>query len=59
MPGTFADDQVGSQSALELADMLSDGGLADAQRLGRGAERSKLERGAEAPDLLQRQKLSF
>ena len=54
-----ADEQVGAERALELADLLRDGGLGDAQRLGRGAERSELERGAEAADLLERQKLSL
>ena len=54
-----ADEQVGAERALELADLLGDGGLGHAQRLGRRAERAELERGAEAPDLLQRHKLSF
>jgi len=44
---------------LELADLLRDRGLRDAQRLGGGRERAELERRAEAADLLQRQKLSF
>ena len=54
-----ADEQVGAERALELADLLGDGGLGDAQRVGGGAERAELERRAEAADLLERQKLSF
>ena len=54
-----ADEEVGAERLLELADLLGDRGLRDAQRLGRGGERAELERGAEAAELLQRQKLSF
>ena len=54
-----ADEEVGAERLLELADLLGDGGLRDAQRLGRGGEGAELERGAEAAELLQRQKLSF
>ena len=32
-----ADEQVGAERPLELADLLGDRGLRDAQRLGRGA----------------------
>ena len=54
-----ADEQVRAERLLELADLLGDRGLGDAQRLGRGGERAELERRAEAADLLQRQKLSL
>ena len=63
-PASVADDaaagaheEVRAEHLLELADLLGDRGLRDAQRLGRGGERAELERGAEAADLLQRQKL--
>ena len=58
-PAAGAHEQVGAERVLELADLLGDGRLRDAQRLGRGRERAELERRAEAADLLQRQKLSF
>ena len=48
-----------AERLLELADLLGHRGLRHPQRLGRGGERAELERGAEAADLLQRQKLSF
>ena len=48
-----ADEQVGAERLLELADLLGDRGLGDAQRLGGGGEGAELERRAEAPDLLQ------
>ena len=54
-----ADEQVGAQRALELADLLGDGGLRHPQGVRRGAERPELQRRAEAADLLERQKLSF
>ena len=54
-----ADEEVGAERLLELADLLGDRGLGDAQRLGGGGEGAELERRAEAADLLQRQKLSF
>ena len=54
-----ADEEVGAERLLELADLLGHRGLRHAQRLGRGGERAELERGAEAAELLQRQKLSF
>ena len=54
-----ADEQVGAERLLELADLLGDRGLGHAQRLGGGGEGAELERRAEAADLLQRQKLSF
>ena len=54
-----ADEQVGAERALELADLLGDGGLRHAQRIRRGAERAELQRRAEAADLLERQKLSL
>ena len=58
-PRPGADEEVGAERLLELADLLGDRGLRDAQRLGGGGERAELERRAEAADLLQRQKLSF
>ena len=54
-----AHEEVGAERLLELADLLRDGGLGDAQLLGRRRERAELERRAEAADLLQRQKLSL
>ena len=54
-----ADEQVGAERLLELADLLRDRGLRHAQRLGGGGERAELERRAEAADLLERQKLSL
>ena len=54
-----ANEEVGAERLLELADLLGHRGLRDAQRLGGGGEGAELERGAEAADLLQRQKLSF
>ena len=54
-----ADEEVGAERLLELADLLRDRGLRDAQRLGGGGEGAELDRRAEAADLLQRQKLSF
>ena len=53
------DEEVGAERLLELADLLGHRGLRHAQRLGRGGERAELERGTEAAELLQRQKLSF
>ena len=52
-----ADEEVGSERLLELADLLGHRGLRDAQRFGGGGEGAELERRAEAADLLQRQKL--
>ena len=54
-----ADEEVGAERLLELADLLGDRGLGDAQSLGGGGEGAELERRAEAADLLQRQKLSL
>ena len=54
-----ADEQLGAERALELADLLGDGGLRHPQRLRGGAERPELERRAEAAHLLKRQKLSL
>ena len=54
-----ADEEVGAERLLELADLLGDRGLGDAQGLGGGGEGAELERRAEAADLLQRQKLSL
>ena len=54
-----ADEEVGVQRLLELADLLGDRGLGDAQRLGGGREGAELDRRADAADLLQRHKLSF
>jgi hypothetical protein len=52
-----ADEEVGAEELLELADLLGHGRLGHAQRdRGRG-EGAQLERRAEAPHLLQRQKL--
>ena len=48
-----ADEEIGAEQLLELADLLGDGGLRDAQRLRGGGEGPELERRAEAPDLLQ------
>jgi hypothetical protein len=53
------DEEVGAERVLELADLLRDRGLADAQRRGGGREGAKLDRRAEAADLQQRHKLSF
>ena len=54
-----ADEEVGAERLLELADLLGDRGLGDAQGLRGGGEGAELERRAEAADLLQRQKLSL
>jgi hypothetical protein len=54
-----AHEEIGVQQLLELADLLGDRRLGDAQRLGGGGERAELERRAEAAELLQRQKLTF
>src|SRR5918994_2160444 len=54
-----ADEQVGAEQQLELADLLGDGRLRDAQRARGGGERAELERCAETADLLERHKLSL
>jgi hypothetical protein len=54
-----ADEEVGAERVLELADLLRDRGLRDAEGVGGGGEGAELDRCAEAADLLQRQKLSF
>ena len=54
-----ADEEVGAERLLELADLLGDRGLGHAERVGGGREGAELERRAEAADLLHRQKLSF
>ena len=54
-----ADEEVGAERLLELADLLGDRGLRDAQGLGGRGEGAELDRCAEAADLLQRQKLSL
>ena len=54
-----ADEEVGAERLLELADLFRDRGLRDAQGRGGGGEGAELDRRAEAADLLQRQKLSF
>ena len=48
-----ADEQVGAERALELADLLRHRGLRDPQGLRRGAERAELQRRAEAAHLLE------
>ncbi len=54
-----ADEEVGAERVLELADLLGDRRLRHPQRPRGGRERAELERRAEAADLLERQKLSF
>jgi hypothetical protein len=56
-PAARAHEQGRGERLLELADLLRDCGLRHAQLLGGGRERAQLDRGAEAADLLQRQKL--
>jgi hypothetical protein len=48
-----ADEQVGAERVLELADLLRNRRLRDAQGLGGGGEGAELERRAEAAELLQ------
>ncbi len=47
------DEEVGSERALELADLLGHRGLCDPQGRCCGGERPQLDRGAEAADLLE------
>jgi hypothetical protein len=47
-----ADEQVGTERVFELADLLGDGRLRDAQGRGRRREGARLDRRAEAADLL-------
>jgi hypothetical protein len=47
-------EQVGPERLLELADLLGDGGLRDAQGLGGRREGAELDRRADASELLQR-----
>ena len=54
-----ADEEVGTERLFELADLLGDRRLRDAQGRGGSGEGAELDRRAEAADLLQRQKLSF
>ena len=54
-----AGEQIDAEGPLELAHLLGDRRLRDAQRLGRGGERPVLRCRREAADLLQRQKLCF
>ena len=49
-----ADEKVGAECLFELANLLRDRRLGDAQGLGGGREGAELERRAEAADLLQR-----
>jgi hypothetical protein len=56
---TGAHEEVGAEGMLELADLLRDRGLRDAEDLCGAGEGAVLDRRAEAADLLQRQKLSF
>jgi hypothetical protein len=49
-----AGEEVDAQGLLELAHLLRDRRLRDAQRLRRGRERSQVRCGREAADLLQR-----
>ena len=58
-PPAHAQEQIGAQGLLELADLLGHRGLGHVQGLGGRGERAELECGAEAAELLQRQKLSF
>ncbi len=58
-PAPGADEEVGAQRPLELADLLGDGGLRHAELVGGGGEGAELGGGAEAPQLLERHKLSF
>ena len=58
-PASGADEEIGSERPLELADLFGDGGLRDPQLVGRGGEGPELRGGAEAPQLLQCHKLSF
>ena len=58
-PAPGPHEEVGAERALELADLLGDGGLRHPQGVRRGAERPELQRRAEAADLLERQKLSL
>jgi hypothetical protein len=43
-----ADEEIGAERVLELADLPRDRGLRDAQRRGGSGERAELDRGAEA-----------
>ena len=54
-----ADEQVGAEGLLELAYLVRNRRLRHAECLCRGGERAELERGTEAAQLLERQKLCF
>ena len=54
-----ADEEVCAQRPLELADLLGHGGLRHAELVRGGGEGAELRGGAEAPQLLERHKLSF
>jgi hypothetical protein len=51
-PAAGADEEVGAECPLELADLIGHRGLRDAQGLAGGGEGAELERRAEAADLL-------
>ncbi len=53
-PASRPDEQVGAECLLELAHLLGDRGLRDAQNLGSGGEGAELDRRAEATELLER-----
>ena len=53
-PASRPDEEVCAERLLELAHLLGDRGLGDAQSLGRGGEGAELDRRAEAAELLER-----
>ena len=56
---TGADEEVRTERRLELANLLRDGRLRDPQTVGGRGEGAELRGGAEAAELLKRNKLSF
>lgn len=58
-PASRADEQISSEGTLELADLVRNGWLRHSERLRSSGERAQLGCGAEAPNLLERQKLCF
>jgi hypothetical protein len=58
-PASGADEEIGTERLFQPANLLRDRGLGDAQCVGGGREGAELERGAEAAELLERQKLSL